>query len=311
MKAFHEIRKYDSDFMVWHSSYTDISFLAHWHNEIEFIYVRNGEAQISIDDNIFTAHKGDLIICDSGSIHYSDSYEMKNSLDFIVFDPSVVSLSSVYESANFVHPLITSDKLEELGLTHKFNDLLNLVANELNLRDPYYKEIVTAKLMEFWYLLKRYIPRNTEKTSLDGKRSIFLYDMQQLLEYIDEHYNEPISLKFAADKLGFSESHFSKIFKKMMGINFVTYMNMVRIEHSIEMLKNSANKITDIAFSCGFNNIRSFNRVFKDITGVTPSVFLESPEYSTYNLTYFKRKTNSQQVSDNESCTWISNSEKL
>ena len=42
MKAFHEVRSYDSDFMVWHSNYENIGFLAHWHKEIELIYVRSG-----------------------------------------------------------------------------------------------------------------------------------------------------------------------------------------------------------------------------------------------------------------------------
>ncbi len=45
MKAFHEVRSYDSDFMVWHSNYENIGFLAHWHKEIELIYVRSGSCQ--------------------------------------------------------------------------------------------------------------------------------------------------------------------------------------------------------------------------------------------------------------------------
>ncbi len=55
MKAFHEIRSYDSDFMVWHSSYQNISFLAHWHKEIELIYVRSGSCRLNITDRTFTA----------------------------------------------------------------------------------------------------------------------------------------------------------------------------------------------------------------------------------------------------------------
>lgn len=60
MKAFHEVRSYDSDFMVWHSNYENIGFLAHWHKEIELIYVRSGSCRLSITDMNFTAHAGDL-----------------------------------------------------------------------------------------------------------------------------------------------------------------------------------------------------------------------------------------------------------
>ncbi len=79
MRAFHEVRSYNSDFMVWHSSYDNISFLAHWHKEIELIYVRSGTCHLSITDVNFTAHAGDLAICESGAIHYSDRSEEHTS----------------------------------------------------------------------------------------------------------------------------------------------------------------------------------------------------------------------------------------
>ena len=65
MKAFHEVRSYDSDFMVWHSRYENISFLAHWHKEIELIYVRSGSCRLNITDHAFTAHAGDLAVCET------------------------------------------------------------------------------------------------------------------------------------------------------------------------------------------------------------------------------------------------------
>ena len=99
MKAFHEVRSYDSDFMVWHGFYENISFLAHWHQEIELIYLRSGSARLSINDYNFTAHAGDLVVVDSGDFHYSDSSELKNSLDFLVFDPGIIS--SLYHPAHF------------------------------------------------------------------------------------------------------------------------------------------------------------------------------------------------------------------
>lgn len=91
MKAFHEVRNYRSDFMVWQCAYTNISFLAHWHQEIELVYLRSGSARFCINEHNFTARAGDLVLIDTGDIHYSDSSEMKNELDFLIFDPSVVS----------------------------------------------------------------------------------------------------------------------------------------------------------------------------------------------------------------------------
>ena len=113
MKAFHEVRNYRSDFMVWQCAYTNISFLAHWHQEIELVYLRSGSARFCINEHNFTARAGDLVLIDTGDIHYSDSSEMKNELDFLIFDPSVVS--PLYRHSNFAHPLITAKMLENWG----------------------------------------------------------------------------------------------------------------------------------------------------------------------------------------------------
>lgn len=78
MKAFHEVRNYDSDYMVWHSRYDNIGFLAHWHKEIELIYVRSGSCSLSITDRPFCPGRGSGI-CESGMIHYSNSHGMDNS----------------------------------------------------------------------------------------------------------------------------------------------------------------------------------------------------------------------------------------
>lgn len=306
MKAFHEVRSYDSDFMVWHSNYTNISFLAHWHPEIELIYVRSGSIRLSITDRIFTAYEGDLAICDSGDIHYSDSYYMDNSLDFILFNPSLIN--PLYKNSHFMQPFITKKQLDEFGLTAKLQELIRTVSSELKERKPYYQDIVQSSLSEFWHLIKRNLPRDTDFQK-ESKRSIVLFELQQLLSYLDKHYIDDITLAFAANKMNFSQSHFSKVFKKLTGINFLTYLNFIRIEHAVAQLHHTNDKIIDIALNCGFNNIRTFNRVFKEVTGYTPTEFssLSDPDY---NLTYYKRKSTEQQFVENDSITLVKNGRK-
>ena len=305
MKAFHEVRTYDSDFMVWHSSYEDISFLAHWHQEIELIYLRSGSAHLSINDHTFTAHQGDLVVIDTGDFHYSDSSQMQNTLDFIIFDPSIIS--SIYHHTHFEHPLVTAEMLKTYGLNDELAALYETVGQELEQKKPYYQDIIKASLRRFWYRLKRMHPRSSSEMQSQSRRATMLYDMQQLLSYIDDHYAENITLAFAAEKMGFSDSHFSKVFKKLIGINFITYLNMVRVEQAATALKNTSRKITDIALGCGFNNVRSFNRTFKEITGYTPSQFIDLQDPDSYNLTYYKRKSSDQEFVQNDSLTLVKN----
>lgn len=305
MRAFHEVRTYPHDFKVWAASYEDISFLSHWHNEIELIYVRNGQADICVTDHSFLAKAGDLIICDSGDIHYSNSQEMENVLEFIIFDSGIIT--NMYESPCFISPFVKREDLIRLGLFEKVDKLFENVSKELQMREKYYQDVVMAQLREIWYLLKRYIPRgNVNKPSL-SRRMEQLNDFQQLLSYMENNFADDISLTVAAEMIGFSESHFSKTFKKMTGINFVTYLNMVRVENAAEKLKNTSDKITDIALSCGFDNVRTFNRVFKDVTGSTPSAFAKGSDMEAYDLALYTRKTSQKQFVKEESKTVIKN----
>lgn len=305
MRAFHEVRTYPHDFKVWASSYENISFLSHWHNEIELIYVRDGQADICVTDHSFLATKGDLIICDSGDIHYSNSKGMDNVLEFIIFDPGVIT--NVYESPCFISPYVKKEDLIQLGLYEKVDKLFENVSNELEFREKYYQDVIKSQIREVWYLFKRGLIRgNVNKPSLT-RRMEQLGDFQRLLSYMENNFAEDISLADAAKRVGFSESHFSKTFKKMTGINFVMYLNMLRVEKAAELLKNTSLKITDIALSCGFDNVRTFNRVFKDVTGTTPSAFSKGANMDAYELAMYSRKTSEEFFVKEESRTVIKN----
>ena len=288
MKAFHEVRNYSSDLMVWHSSYENISFVAHWQKEIELVYVHSGEASFHVADQSFTAHAGDLVICESGQIHYSDSYTTKNLLSFLIFDTNIIS--SRFHNPHFKNALVTAAELQELGLTAALQRVFTMVPEELDKKQPYYKDIVVAAIQEFWFLLKRNLPRE-EKAKDDSRRSRMLEEFQELLDYIDKHHAEELTLEFASSMMHFSPSHFSKTFKKLVGMNYVTYVNMVRVERAIQMLSTNQHRMIDIALECGFSNIRSFNRTFKEITGYTPTEFSAQVDPDLYKTTYYHRKS--------------------
>ena len=300
MKAFHEIRNYNSDLMVWHSSYENISFVAHWQKEIEFVYIRSGEACFHVADHSFTAHAGDLVVCESGQIHYSDSYYTKNDLDFLIFDTNVIS--SRFQNPNFKNPLVTATELQEYGLSDSLERLFTLIPEELNKKQPYYKDVVTSAIREFWFLLKRHHPR-IEKVNDISRRVRMLEEFQELLDHIDKHYFEELTLEYASSMMHFSPSHFSKTFKKLMGMNYNTYVNMVRIEHAIQLLDDSQHRMIDIALECGFTNIRSFNRVFKEITGYTPTEFSSQVDPDIYKTTYYHRRSGDAEYVEGGSTT--------
>lgn len=301
MKAFHEVRRYDSDYMVWYSGYTDISFLAHWHTELELIYVKSGSAVFGVTDRIFTARAGDLVICDSGDIHYSDPSQMENELIFLIFDPSIIS--SNYHYAHFSHPHIPCEHLREWGLEEPLLAMLREVDGELSSRHPYYQNVVTAALRHFWYRLLRVVPRTL--VAAGHHRTRMLSDFRGLLDYMEEHCDDNLTLASCAERIGMSQSHFSRLFKKLTGINFVTYCNMLRIEKAAHELTHTNRKMTDIALSFGFQNIRTFNRVFKNLTGMTPTYFATHHGDTELDFSYMRKDRSETIESESRPATLI------
>ncbi|MDF2669335.1 MAG: hypothetical protein K0R67_1641 [Paenibacillus sp.] len=92
-------------------------------------------------------------------------------------------------------------------------------------------------------------------------------------EYLEEHYDKDITLDAVADKLNISRSYLSTYFKEKTGNYFVDYVNSVRINKAKKLLLKPDIRIQDAAQFVGYQNINSFNRMFKKFTGFTPSEF--------------------------------------
>ncbi|MDR1917306.1 MAG: PocR ligand-binding domain-containing protein [Synergistaceae bacterium] len=100
--------------------------------------------------------------------------------------------------------------------------------------------------------------------------------IQKAIQYMRQNYYNKVSLSSVAQIVDLSPSYFSKIFKKEMGCNFNTYMNIVRIEKSITLLRYENLTLANIATAVGFEDQSYFTKVFKRITGISPHRFMKT-----------------------------------
>lgn len=98
--------------------------------------------------------------------------------------------------------------------------------------------------------------------------------------YINQHYQEPLSLEEIADVSGFSRFHFTRIFKQCMNMTFYEYLNQKRISKAEELLSTTSQSVTEIAMNSGFSSISAFNRTFKSVKDVLPVFTGESGIWS-------------------------------
>ena len=97
--------------------------------------------------------------------------------------------------------------------------------------------------------------------------------VQQVATFVSEHCCESISLASLSQRFGVSQSYLSRSFKKLTGVGLNEYINISRITAAEKLLQSGNLSITEVAFSCGFNDSNYFAAVFKRVRGVTPKKY--------------------------------------
>ncbi|MBB6732596.1 response regulator [Cohnella zeiphila] len=100
--------------------------------------------------------------------------------------------------------------------------------------------------------------------------------IKRACEFMENNLQEEITLKQMADYSHLSVSYFGVLFKQYTGKSFVNYFNQIRIEKAMELLRNSDRKVYEIAETVGFASLPYFNRVFKQVSSLTPNEYRKS-----------------------------------
>lgn len=321
MKAFHENRTYPSTLAFQTFVSRNIDFLAHWHHDLEVVYVFEGSIRMGINSETRVLHAGDLAVCSSGDIHYYDSKDSSSTIMIAIFNPALIGapggwplhrrLTSPYLHRGTV-PSTKPEVVAELTAKTEGKSVAGIgVAKEADgaadvegggeaeaaiaLQPPYtdaadqlaaimmellreyraksacYEQVMTGLLHQLSGLILRHMPGEAIDPRRDKRRITNMKIMQEVLEYLDANYMHPITLADAAREATMSLFHFSRFFKSISGMSYVAYLNRIRVNQAEHLLRSTDKSILDIALECGFSNIRTFNRVFKQLKERTPS----------------------------------------
>ncbi len=90
---------------------------------------------------------------------------------------------------------------------------------------------------------------------------------------MEDHFRGELSLKDISKRVGVSATHFSALFKKVTGLNFLEYLTRLRIEEAKNLLRNPNFRISETAFKVGFQSVSQFNRTFRRVCGMSPRAY--------------------------------------
>lgn len=232
----------------------------HLHKELELIYVRSGKAVAYADKNSCVLNKGDVFITFPNQIHY---YETIAFGEFIVI---IFSSDIIYDFGDLIFKSMPKSNYIPCGKIPDFDILFDRI---VKLSGDY------AELAANGYInvIMSHILPLFELKTVNAENNTALYNV---IEYCTQNFKEQITLNEVSEKLHLSKYYISHMINNKLKQNFSEYINNLRIAEACNLLRKTDAKIADISEDVGFGTIRSFNRAFKQIIGVSPVAYRES-----------------------------------
>ena len=278
MKAFYENRTYNAEVPVSAKLINDLGFVAHWHTDIELLYVCSGRIGAGINSEYRILEAGDMTICGSNDIHYYDSEGMNSAVALIIFRPDILNafrhwLSILQPCSAFIKKdLLASQKIVE-DLPDKIRQIIDDIVKEMDKKNELYPQFTNQRIFELFLMLFRSLPNylaDSMRNPDEFQTSPDIKPMQKALKYLEEFHTQDITLEQISNEVNLSRFYFSRLFRKTTGMNFNAYLNRLRADKAEELIRNTGKPIIEIAYETGFLSIRTFNRSFKALKGFTP-----------------------------------------
>lgn len=256
------------------SEYESGSFMWHWHPEIEITYVRKGTMCYKVNNLVYHLKEGDIVFNNSGALH---SGTMENQEDCayipVTFDPRLIyGFFQSTINSKYVDPVIQDSMLPAICIDqseswHKpFREyLLRIIA--LDEKKPDFYELdITICLQSMWRLLLEHItyePQASRENSLEYDR------IKKILSYIEDNYQNKITLNDIAGHIHLCESECTRLFKRHMNTTLFAFLQEYRIERSLEFLQ-ADQPVSAVADKAGFSDPNYYSKVFAKIKGCSP-----------------------------------------
>lgn len=250
----------------------------HWHEEAELTLITKGNCFYQIDLIDYEVNEGDILFIPPLLLHsislntseeiFSETYVFHinflggNSTDIC----STRYLTPLINQEFSMPCLITPEHPVYASLRRIFGQINSLYSETV----PGYELALKSLLLQVIFLLLQYSERNSSSdtgTSSDK--------LKQVLDYIELHYAETLTVSDLAKLCYFSDYHFMRFFKKHMNMTCVEYINNLRLEKSVELFEQGNPSILDVSLSVGFHNLSYFHRAFKKKYHMTPLSFIK------------------------------------
>lgn len=228
--------------------------------------VEDGEGELDYERNWYNLKAGDIVFIDCRKAYSHSTGDNAGgklwSLRWCHFYGA--SMPAIYAKycERGGQPVIHPDDIS--SYTSILLDIYNLATSSDYIRDMRINEclntLLTLLMESSWH-------------QGGGSGTSKKMEIGQVKAYLDEHYNEKLSLESVSSHFFIDKHYLARLFKEQYGVTLNTYLQQVRITHAKRMLRFTDMRIEEIGLECGIGELNYFSRVFKKLEGVSPSEF--------------------------------------
>lgn len=255
------------------SNYLDFRAVSHWHDDLEFILILEGQMSYDVNGHKISLQAGEGIFVNSHCFHYGYSDTHTECIFVcILLSPILLSVNT-YFIENYLNPLMQNMHFPYQKLnpsiqwqTSILRDLETIYENNTDQIRPF---IILEKFSHIFQLLFE----NMNFFPDHDKKAEDILSLTAMIGYVQKNYSNKILLKDISFAGNCCKTKCTSLFQTYLNISPMIYLNHYRLEKSIFLLRNTAMSITEIAYTCGFSNTSYFCELFHKYYNTTPGKF--------------------------------------
>lgn len=249
----------------------------HWHSSVEILYFLQGTAKLTLGNHTYQTQADDLFFVNQEELHRIVAQDETLSYDTIIFSLPALRFSVADSAQSYLMPLLHNQVRfpEQVTSAAMRQELVSLVAQMMDCTS---KKLPGYELMAKSLLLQMIAVFLAHRALYPAERAVLEKSqrLKQMLEYLQNHLSDPLSIAVMAQTFHLSEKYFSRYFRTATGQNFTAYLNAIRMEHACTLLQETDLSVLEIALECGYENISYFNRVFRRQMHQSPTQYRTS-----------------------------------
>ncbi len=268
---FEDVHRAEKGYPYIEPDTVNLSYVVHFHDEVEVGCVREGETVVVCESGSFEAKQGDICLFMPGELHgfvshgENNIFVMKTAVTEAEGQDSFLDLSKIRLLKNII--------TKQDAVYQKLLSYIHQIQQEHTEKKPGFEYAVNALSLSVFVEALRGVGFRAVTTKQSAQIAESMKLLRHAERFVEKNYMRPVSLEEMADYCNFSKYYFSHYFKKVTGVSFFYYLTVYRLERAVALMKFTNESMTEISYRCGFGSTRSFNRLFKKHFGTTPTEF--------------------------------------